>query len=134
MLQNQDESQGSPRQDLLSVADISQLYLPHAELAYLSACSTADNSTQLLADEVIHLVSGFQVAGFAHVVGSMWPAADEVCADAAKSFYEHLCAESGWQVSADDAIARHLHSATMQVREERRDEPLMWAQYVHFGA
>jgi hypothetical protein len=55
--------------DLLSVGEASRINLSYPELAYLLACSTVENNTSLLADEVIHLVSGFQVAGFTHVVG-----------------------------------------------------------------
>jgi CHAT domain-containing protein len=46
--------------------------LKGAKLAYLSACSTAENKIDQLADEVIHLASAFQVAGFRHVAGAMW--------------------------------------------------------------
>lgn len=40
-------------------------------LAYLSACSTGANKTVVLADEGIHLISAFQLAGFQHVVGTL---------------------------------------------------------------
>ncbi|RYP84314.1 hypothetical protein DL770_005218 [Monosporascus sp. CRB-9-2] len=40
-------------------------------LAYLSACSTGVNEAYELADEGIHLVSAFQLAGFRHVVGTL---------------------------------------------------------------
>jgi CHAT domain-containing protein len=43
----------------LSVHRISQLRLGHAKIAYLSACSTAENQGERLQDEVIHIVSGF---------------------------------------------------------------------------
>jgi CHAT domain-containing protein len=58
--------------DPLSVGDISQLRVDNARIAFLSACSTAKNNAQApLADEVIHLASAFQVAGFPHVIGSL---------------------------------------------------------------
>jgi CHAT domain-containing protein len=66
-------------QDRLSVYLISQLRLEHAHIAYLSACSTAENRGRLLQDEVIHIVSGFQVAGLPHIVGSLRPAVDAEC-------------------------------------------------------
>ncbi|KAL6902611.1 CHAT domain-containing protein [Trichoderma evansii] len=53
----------------LTVQDITRLNLNHARIAYLSAYSTAENKANKIDDEVIHIVSGFQVAGFPHVVG-----------------------------------------------------------------
>jgi CHAT domain-containing protein len=75
---------------MLTVHDISELNLKHARLAYLSACSTAENKAAQLVDEVIHAVSGFQVAGFSHVIGCLWPSIDRICAAVASSFYSHL--------------------------------------------
>jgi CHAT domain-containing protein len=42
-----------------------------AWLAYLSGCSTAETRVESLADESIHIASAFQIACFAHVVGSL---------------------------------------------------------------
>ena len=84
---------------------------------------------------MLHVVSGFQVAGFRHVVGCVWPSDDKVCVDIAKSFYSEL--SQGGTVSYDDrATALALHKAVVKVREsnEYRKRPLLWAQYVHFGA
>ncbi|KAB5513629.1 CHAT domain-containing protein, partial [Coniochaeta sp. 2T2.1] len=70
-------------QDRLTVQRVSELSLAGARLAYLSACSTAETKAEQLADEVIHVVSGFQVAGFPHVVGCLWPSIDRVCVEVA---------------------------------------------------
>lgn len=56
------------RQDILSVREVSQAHLSRAEIAYLFVCSTAQNQAIELSDEVFHVVSEFQVAGFRHVV------------------------------------------------------------------
>jgi CHAT domain-containing protein len=122
-----------PIQDRLTVRQISEMYLPHAHLAYLSACSTAENSATRLLDEVIHLVSGFQVAGFGHVIGSMWPSADGVCAEVARDFYMKLSQEDKL-LSENGSIASALQSSVIKARERYWREPLLWAQYVHFGA
>jgi CHAT domain-containing protein len=37
-----------------------------------------------------HVVSGFQVAGFPHVVGCLWPAGDEECVEVARLFYSSV--------------------------------------------
>jgi CHAT domain-containing protein len=97
VLQKQGERQEAG-QDRLTVHKISELSLTHARLAYLSACSTAENMAVRLADEVIHVVSGFQVAGFPHVVGCLWPSNDRVCLQIASGFYGSLLQRgvTGW--------------------------------------
>jgi tetratricopeptide (TPR) repeat protein len=124
-----------PEPDLLSVRKVSQLHLTQAKIAYLSACSTAENRMATLVDEVLHLASGFQVAGFRHVVGCLWPSSDKVCVEIAKSFYSKL-AQGGAVGYSDRAIALALHKAVVEIRlsDEYRKRPVYWAQYVHFGA
>ena len=135
ILQTARISTQEPRQDILSVREVSQAHLLHAEIAYLSACSTAQNQVITLSDEVLHVVSGFQVAGFRHVVGCLWPSDDKVCVNIAKSFYSEL-SQGGTAKYNDRATALALHKAVMKIRErnEYRKRPLLWAQYVHFGA
>jgi CHAT domain-containing protein len=72
------------------------------------------------------------VAGFPHVVGSMWKSADVICADMAHLFYQRICA-AGQGVLTDGSAAGALHSAILDIRQRWWDEPLLWAQYVHFG-
>ncbi|KAJ5655494.1 CHAT domain-containing protein [Penicillium longicatenatum] len=118
----------------LTVETIVQMDLKRARIAYLSACSTAENRATKLLDEAIHLVSGFQVAGFAHVLGTMWPAPDLVSRDVAVGFYQNLAAlvaEPG--VDSGRAVAEAFHLAVKEVRSEFEDQPLFWAQFVHFG-
>lgn len=55
--------------DRLTAKMISQAHTKRAQIAYLSACNTADNPAVSLADETIHLASSFQLAGFNHVLG-----------------------------------------------------------------
>lgn len=112
---------------VLSIADVSRLDLPDAELAYLSACSTRHTSYRH-ADESIHLASAFQIAGFRHVIASLWPLADSVAATAADRFYR---AVSG-AVSAD-GVAHTLHEITRELRAEHPNQPHLWASLVHSG-
>ncbi|KAM7205892.1 CHAT domain containing protein [Rhypophila sp. PSN 637] len=111
--------------DWLTVQMVSELSLTHARLAYLSACSTAENKAPQLTDEVIHVVSGFQVAGFPHVVGCLWPSNDRVCVEVASGFYTTLLGKGGMRWHNDDAVNI--------VRENKRSMPLNWAQFVHYG-
>ncbi|KAM5527872.1 TPR domain-containing protein [Fusarium oxysporum f. sp. phaseoli] len=116
--------------DKLTVRDISQTVPGRPRIAYLSACSTAENRAEKLVDEVIHLVSGFQVAGFPHVIGALWPSDDQVSVKVAEMFYQRISAAH----PADDrAIASALREAVMSVRDRFPRQPLIWAQYVHIG-
>jgi len=81
-------------------------------LGYLSACSTGANEAERLADEGIHLVSAFQLAGFRHVVGTLWEVSDKHCVDVARVLYETLRDEG----MTDVAVCRGLHRAVRALR------------------
>jgi len=55
---------------------------------YLLACSTAEHWAAEMIDEVIYLVSEFQMVRFSHVIASMWSMNDEVCMKMAGKVYE----------------------------------------------
>jgi CHAT domain-containing protein len=134
VLQTAREATEDSTQDMLSVQNVCQAHLAQAEIAYLSACSTAQNQARRLSDEVLHVVSGFQVAGFRHVVGCLWPSDDTVCVEVAKSFYSELVQSRLTKKDDNRATALALHQAVVKVRERESKRPLLWAQYVHFGA
>lgn len=73
----------------LTVPDIARLGLQDAELAYLSACSAARTGWRS-PDEAIHLASAFQLAGYRHVIATLWPLDDTIAAHAAHRFYQLL--------------------------------------------
>ncbi|KAI1741794.1 CHAT domain-containing protein [Xylaria scruposa] len=132
ILQKRGEGQ-EEAQDFLTVQRVSELSLAHAQIAYLSACSTAENKAARLSDEAIHVVSGFQVAGFPHVVGSLWTSNDRVCVEVASGFYRSLFQQksTGW---SGREVAWAVHEAVMAARKVDMEMPLEWAQFVHFGA
>ncbi|KAN0071690.1 CHAT domain containing protein [Elaphomyces granulatus] len=117
-------------QDRLTAHRIAELQLRHTQIAYLSACSTAENKAAKLSDKVIHVVSGFQVAGFPHVVGCLWPAGDLECVEVASRFYLSVLQQS----SGNGEVASALQEAVMAVRAEDINMPLNWALFVHYGA
>ncbi|KAH6874579.1 CHAT domain-containing protein [Thelonectria olida] len=125
--------QSRGEQDRLTVHTVSELSLRNAQIAYLSACSTAENRAARLSDEVIHVVSGFQVAGFPHVIGCLWPSIDRICVEVAGRFYRSLLRgrTTCW---GDREVALALRDAVMEVRKTELTMPLAWAQFVHFGA
>ena len=97
-------------QDRLTAHRIAELQLGHTQIAYLSACSTAENKAARLSDEVIHVVSGFQVAGFPHVVGCLWPAGDSECVEVARRFYSSVLRQS-WSATGNGEVAWALQEA-----------------------
>jgi CHAT domain-containing protein len=55
----------------LVIEDIIQLNLPHAFLAFLSACQTAKGD-QNAPDQAVHLAASMLFCGYRSVVGTMW--------------------------------------------------------------
>ncbi|KAM5345797.1 hypothetical protein ACJ41O_011658 [Fusarium nematophilum] len=99
----------------LTVADLRDSRLQESApfLSFLSACETGVNDERKLADEGIHLVSACQVAGFRHVVGTLWAASDRHCVDVATVFYETLRDEG----INDRAVCLGLHRAVRELRK-----------------
>jgi CHAT domain-containing protein len=111
----------------LRLSDIGGQRLTEAELAYLSACSTANHGIRY-ADEVLHVASAFQLAGFRHVIASLWPLSDDIATTAADAFYHALPDTPG----ADDAAAT-LREVTLRLRDHQVDYPYLWASLIHSG-
>ena len=106
---------------------------PHAWISYLSACSTAEVKTQKLADESLHLTSAFQMAGFAHVIGSLRPADDQICAQVAKLFYSFLVNNED-SMDLNRTVPEALNYAVMQISKDHPNNPSLWAPFIHLGA
>jgi CHAT domain-containing protein len=113
----------------LTVLDITRLDLREAELAFLSACHTA-RTRATLPDEAIHISSAFQLAGYPHVIGTLWSINDSVAVRVADRFYDHLTIDNIRNV-AKSAYA--LHHAVQELRAKTLDAPLFWAAYIHGG-
>ncbi|KAJ6789700.1 hypothetical protein PWT90_00564 [Aphanocladium album] len=131
LLQRSCDACSGYQQDPLNFQQISALNLEHVQIAYLSACSTADIKALRLADEVIHLGSGFQIAGIPHVISSLWGANDDSCVQLARHFYDYLFDDSGTIVSENVAVS--LHRAVQHIRLSNLDKPANWAQFIHYG-
>ncbi|KAG2092414.1 CHAT domain-containing protein [Suillus cothurnatus] len=73
----------------LTLLDIMERDIPHAEFAFLSACHTAvgDEKTP---DEVIHLAAGLQFLGFKSVIGTLWEVNDAVAKHVVEAFYKYM--------------------------------------------
>lgn len=117
----------------LTVRQISAHRAPAAELAFLSACSAAENRATALADEAIHIANSFQLAGFRHVVGTLWQTRDQCCKEVANDFYRALLGTD----ARDDGpllVAEALHAAVEKLRVQNLKKPLAWAPFIHIGA
>ncbi|KAG1773712.1 CHAT domain-containing protein [Suillus placidus] len=115
----------------LTLLDIMERDIPHAEFAFLSACHTAvgDEKTP---DEVIHLAAGLQFSGFKSVVGTLWEVDDAVAKHVVKAFYENMfedlkdggvmdCTKAAW------ALNRATHAVKTKVPLEQR------MVFIHIG-
>jgi hypothetical protein len=107
----------------IDVRQLAELHLSGARFAYLSACTTAHGGVELV-DEAIHVTSAFHLAGFRHVVGSLWPIEDAIARRTARDTYTALAAHS-------PALA--LHTAVRRLRDRYPTQPSVWAAYVHVG-
>ncbi|KAL4736392.1 CHAT domain-containing protein [Aspergillus similis] len=105
----------------LSVANLLQMnireHLPF--LAYLSACGTGQIRDERFLDESIHLITGFQLAGFRHVIGTLWEVNDEICVEMARITYEGIREGD----MTDDSVCRGLHNATRELRDRWLNKP-----------
>lgn len=104
------------RENALTVADLLEMNLrKHSPyLAYLSACGTGRIDNTKFVDESIHLISGCQLAGFRHVIGTLWEVSDELCVDMARITYEGL-RDGGM---TDESVCLGLHKASRQLRDQ----------------
>lgn len=137
VLLRKDDGSRSGALDLLTVETIAKTNIKNAQLAYLSACCTADNTSVKLADESIHIASAFHLAGFSHVLATLWESNDAACRQVARDFYGRLFSREGdsedeghWRVSSA------FHHAVKKLRdhEDNWRQPLLWASFIHTGA
>jgi CHAT domain-containing protein len=115
----------------LTVSDIIQLNLPHANLAFLSACQTTTGS-QKLQDELVHLTASMLLAGYRSVIGTMWSTGNNVAPQVAGDVYAHLL-----KASPPDPTraAEALHLAVQRLREHlgAKTSFFHWVPFIHFG-
>ncbi|MFD0508936.1 CHAT domain-containing protein [Streptomyces chiangmaiensis] len=78
-------------------------------------------------DEGLHLASRFLLAGYPHVVATLWPIADRAAPQVAARFYAELLADVG------TVPARALDRAVRSLRATCPDRPSLWAPYIHVG-
>lgn len=109
----------------LALRDVSDLRLHGAELAFLAACDTARGSKPL-ADESLHVAAAFQLAGYRHVIATLWPTTDRAAAALTVRTYDILRTQG-------DGPAHAVREAALWARQRRPEEPWLWAAHCHFG-
>jgi CHAT domain-containing protein len=122
----------------LTVSHLQLLDVKTSQLAFLSACFTANAGVENLQDEMAHVAGALQIAGFPNVVGSLWYVGQEAALAVVEWFYKRLCkCEEGL---SSRIIAEALHFAVLDFSETTRTaanrmkgNPVSWAPFVHFG-
>jgi hypothetical protein len=133
------------RDGRLTLRRLMELHLPHAELAYLSACETASTDTYQ-PDEVINLAATMLFVGFKSVIATMWCVPCKYQLEMTLSFairsmddvdgpfvaervYQAIFANGKLDLNA---VPYALDAAVRQLRETGA-HPSRWATYVHIG-
>ncbi|KAJ6536121.1 CHAT domain-containing protein [Mycena capillaripes] len=115
----------------LTLSNIIQLALPHADLAFLSACQTATGDKSL-EEESVHLAAGMLLAGYRGVIATMWTIMDKDAPQVASDVYEHL-----FTTSPPDPTraAGALHLAVQKLREKssKKTPFFHWVPFIHIG-
>jgi CHAT domain-containing protein len=105
---------------------------PDAELAFLSACHTAEGDVVGTPDEVVHLAAAMQFCGFRSVVGTLWAMEDDDGCDVTKDFYQYMFRVPEAVPNFRDS-AKALHRATREMRKRGLGFD-RWVKFVHVGA
>jgi hypothetical protein len=113
----------------LTVLDLSRARLD-GDLAFLSSCTTARSGAGL-PDEPIHLAAACLLAGYRHVIATLWPIDDADAVRVTRSVYTALAA--GGAPPRLDATAPAVHHATRQLRALYPQQPSRWAPHIHTG-
>ncbi|KAF8429868.1 CHAT domain-containing protein [Boletus edulis BED1] len=111
----------------LTIERIMRCEPENPQFAYLSACHTTVGDEDS-PDEVIHLASAMQFAGFRSVIGTMWAVDDAETDKITSTFYKHMVDESG---CLDHTRAAFALNKTMKSVRIPLDQRIL---YIHLGA
>ncbi|WP_458337100.1 CHAT domain-containing protein [Streptomyces sp. 372A] len=114
----------------LTVSDVAVRRPAAPELAVLSACSASRGGTRL-SDEAVQLAAAFQLAGYPHVIGTLWPIADKLATRVTEAFYAALAQDVSGGRPIDPAAA--LHGPVRALRDRYTAAPHLWAAHIHTG-
>lgn len=105
-----------PNRERLSGEDLmtDEMAAARPWLAYLSACSTSRTHEERLMNESSHLNGVFLLAGFRHIVGTLWEVSDSQSQKLASLFYSKL--KCSMKNGKRDGVALALNTATRELR------------------
>jgi len=117
----------------LTIPQLMTLNLNSPSLAFLSACETYRGGT-VIPDEGITLASAFQLAGYQHVIATMWSVMITPVI-VAKHVYDQILTQTDGTTHMDsDSAAAALRDAILTLLEESPGiPPRLWAPYIHTG-
>ncbi|KAF5674688.1 TPR domain-containing protein [Fusarium denticulatum] len=123
-----EEGQHNP----LTVGELLEMNLRDSSpfLAYLPACGTGRYKDEKFADESLHLIGACQVAGFRHVIGTLWEVQDRLCMDVARGIYESI-RDKGM---VDTSVSHGLHNSIRRLRDiwlKNRSRSKLEARNIH---
>lgn len=113
----------------LTVADLMNSTITSGELAFLSACETAQ-ATFGMSDELLTVAMALHQAGFPSVVATGWMIDDADALVVSRSVYQNLTA-TGRPDGGCAALA--VHRETQRLRAVYPRQPSAWAAYLHIG-
>ena len=104
----------------LTVASLFEINLQNQRpfLAYLSACGTGRIKPNKFLDEGLHLISGYQLAGFQHVIGTLWDVNNKSCVEIATTTYKWILDHG----MSDESVSEGLHHASRCLRRKWIEE------------
>jgi CHAT domain-containing protein len=73
---------------------------------------------------MVTLVSACQLAGYRHVIGTLWPVGDKSAVEVATAFYGN---------GLPEAAGVRLHRAVSALRRRIPGRPQYWAPFIHSG-
>jgi CHAT domain-containing protein len=85
-----------------------------------------------LPDETITMAAALQLAGFRHVIATMWAIADKLAPVIADEVYKAIASDHGSSAGRDLPAAYALHAAVTKLRD-KGSHPATWAAYIHTG-
>jgi tetratricopeptide (TPR) repeat protein len=120
--------------DSLTVRQITALRLTTQTFAFLSACDTYRGGASV-PDESITLGSALQLAGYQHVIATLWQISGVTAPDISRLVYDQMIKnDDGTIVINVDNAAEALRTAIRSLRHESPEiPPMYWAAYIHTG-
>ena len=113
----------------LTLSKLMHTKLPNAQLAFLSACETAQGEEDY-PDEAVHIAAGMLAAGFRDVIGTMWEVNDAAAANVADLVYKRIFKDGKLLVNR---IPFALHRAVQWLRNTYPDNFMVWMPFIHLG-